>query len=134
MLFKPNPSSGLPIYFQLMEQVKYGIETGALGPGEELPGIRRVAVELVVNPNTVAKAYRELEHEGVIELRQGAGAFVVQSARARAVAQKLRNARPVLSALVAKLREIGLGEEEMRRWFEAELMALDEKRPGDRKR
>jgi len=134
MLFKPNPSSGLPIYLQLMEQVKYGIETGALRPGEELPGIRRVAVELVVNPNTVAKAYRELEHEGVIELRQGAGAFVVQSARARVVTQKLRNARPVLSALVAKLREIGLGEEEMRRWFEAELMALDEKRPADRKR
>jgi GntR family transcriptional regulator len=134
MLFKPNPSSGLPIYLQLMEQVKYGIETGALGPGEELPGIRRVAVELVVNPNTVAKAYRELEHEGVIELRQGAGAFVVRSARARVVTQKLRNARPVLSALVAKLREIGLGEGEMRRWFEAELMALDEKYPGDRKR
>ena len=134
MLFKPNPSSGLPIYLQLMEQVKYGIETGALGPGEELPGIRRVAVELVVNPNTVAKAYRELEHEGLIELRQGAGAFVVQSARARVLAQKLRNAQPILSALVAKLSEIGLGQEEMRRWFEAELMALDDKRSGDRKR
>ena len=134
MLFKPNPSSGLPIYLQLMEQVKYGIETGALRPGEELPGIRRVAVELVVNPNTVAKAYRELEHEGLIELRQGAGAFVVQSARARVVTQKLRNAQPVLSALVAKLSEIGLSQEEMRRWFEAELMALDKKYPGDRKR
>jgi len=134
MLFKPNPSSGLPIYLQLMEQVKYGIETGALGPGEELPGIRRVAVELVVNPNTVAKAYRELEHEGVIELRQGAGAFVVRSARARVVTQKLRNAQPVLSALVAKLGEIGLSQEEMRRWFEAELMALDQKGSGDRKR
>jgi len=134
MLFKPNPSSGLPIYLQLMEQVKYGIETGALRPGEELPGIRRVAVELVVNPNTVAKAYRELEHEGLIELRQGAGAFVVRSARARVVTQKLRNAQPVLSALVAKLSEIGLSQEEMRRWFEAELMALDKKYPGDRKR
>jgi len=134
MLFKPNPSSGLPIYLQLMEQVKYGIETGALRPGEELPGIRRVAVELVVNPNTVAKAYRELEHEGLIELRQGAGAFVVRSARARVVTQKLRNAQPVLSALVAKLGEIGLSQEEMRRWFEAELMALDQKHPGDRKR
>ena len=134
MLFKPNPSSGLPIYLQLMEQVKYAIETGALRAGEELPGIRRVAVELVVNPNTVAKAYRELEHEGLIELRQGAGAFVVRSARARVVTQKLRNAQPVLSALVAKLGEIGLSQEEMRRWFEAELMALDQKGSGDRKR
>src|SRR6266567_3228569 len=76
MLLRPNPSSGVPIYLQLMEQVKHGIETGALRPGEQLPGIRPLAEELVVNPNTVAKAYRELEHEGVIELRQGAGAFV----------------------------------------------------------
>jgi GntR family transcriptional regulator len=134
MLFKPNPSSGLPIYLQLMEQVKHAVETGALGVGEELPSIRRVAVDLVVNPNTVAKAYRELEHEGVIELRQGSGAFVVQSARARVVTQKLRNSQPVLSALVAKLSETGLSKEEMRRWFEAELMALDDKRSGDRKR
>ena len=77
MLFRPNPSSGVPIYLQLMEQVKHSIETGALRPGEQLPGIRPLAEELVINPNTVAKAYRELEHEGVIELRHGAGAFVV---------------------------------------------------------
>ena len=70
------PSSGVPIYLQLMEQVKHAIETGALKPGEQLPSIRPLAEELVMNPNTVAKAYRELEHEGVIELRQGAGAFV----------------------------------------------------------
>ena len=76
MLLRPNPSSGVPIYLQLMEQVKHAIETGALRPGEQLPGIRPLAEELVINPNTVAKAYRELEHEGVIELRHGAGAFV----------------------------------------------------------
>ena len=81
MLFRPNPSSGVPIYLQLMEQVKHGIETGALRPGEQLPGIRPLAEELVINPNTVAKAYRELEHEGVIELRHGAGAFVSANGR-----------------------------------------------------
>src|SRR6266545_3194562 len=75
MLFRPNPSLGVPIYLQLMEQVKHAIETGALRPGEQLPGIRPLAEELVINPNTVAKAYRELQHEGVIELRHGAGAF-----------------------------------------------------------
>ena len=83
LLFRPNPSSGVPIYLQLMEQVKHAIETGALRPGEQLPGIRPLAEELVINPNTVAKAYRELEHEGVIELRQGAGAFVSAHARAK---------------------------------------------------
>ena len=83
MLFRPNPSLGVPIYLQLMEQVKHAIETGALRPGEQLPGIRPLAEELVINPNTVAKAYRELEHEGVIELRHGAGAFVSATARAK---------------------------------------------------
>ena len=73
LLLRPNPSSGVPIYLQLMEQVKHAIDTGVLRPGEQLPGIRPLAEELVINPNTVAKAYRELEHEGVIELRQGLG-------------------------------------------------------------
>lgn len=125
MLFRPNPSSGVPIYVQLMEQVKHAIETGALRAGEQLPGIRRVAEELVVNPNTVAKVYRELEHEGVIELRQGAGAFVAHGGRAGQVADKLRQAQPVAAAAVARLREIGLNEEEMRRLWEAELAARE---------
>ena len=83
MLLRPNPSSGVPIYLQLMEQVKHSIETGALRPGEQLPGIRPLAEELVINPNTVAKVYRELEHEGVIELRHGAGAFVAANAKGK---------------------------------------------------
>jgi len=124
MLFKPNPSSGVPIYLQLMEQVKHAIETGALGPGEQLPGIRKVAEDLVINPNTVAKAYRELEHEGVIELRQGAGAFVADSGRAQMQAEKRRRAQQIIESTVAKLMALGLTEEEMRRWFEAELLRL----------
>ena len=76
VILKPNPSLGVPIYLQLMEQVKHAIETGALRAGDQLPGIRPLAEELVINANTVAKAYRELEHEGVLELRHGAGAFV----------------------------------------------------------
>ncbi len=122
MLFKPNPASGVPIYLQLMEQVKHAIETGARRAGEQLPGIRKVAEELVVNPNTVAKVYRELEHEGVIELRQGAGAFVAhRGRRTEQVAEKLRQAQPVAAAAMARLRDLGLNEEEIRRLWEAEL-------------
>jgi GntR family transcriptional regulator len=121
MLFRPNPSSGVPIYIQLMEQVKHAIETGALRPGEQLPGIRPLAEELVVNPNTVAKAYRELEHEGVIELRQGAGAFVSARARAQRQTDKLRAGRDLVADAVARLRRSGLSDEEIRRLFEAEL-------------
>src|SRR5260221_491887 len=129
MLFRPNPSLGVPIYLQLMEQVKHAIETGALRPGDQLPGIRQcsgssrapqpavgcratdltgalrpgdqlpgirpLAEELVMNPSTVAKAYRELEHEGVIELRHGAGAFVSEHAGTRRTAEAVRAAQPV---------------------------------------
>ena len=123
MIFRPNPALGVPIYLQLMEQVKHAVETGALRPGEQLPGIRPLAEELVINPNTVAKAYRELEHEGVIELRHGAGAFI-SVVKGRKPADKVRLAQPVVSTAVEKLRAKGLSDEEIRRLFEAELAGL----------
>jgi len=121
MLLRPNPSSGVPIYLQLMEQVKHHIETGALRPGEQLPGIRPLAEELVINPNTVAKAYRELEHEGVIELRHGAGAFVSSNGRAKKATDKRRAGQTQVAATIARLRERGVTDEEIRRLFEAAL-------------
>ena len=124
MLFRPNPASGVPIYLQLMEQVKHAIETGALRPGDQLPGIRPLAEQLVVNPNTVAKAYRELEHEGVVELRQGAGAFVTQQTRAKEAASALRAGQTVVATAIEKLRARGITDEEIRRLFEAELAGL----------
>jgi GntR family transcriptional regulator len=124
MLFRPNPASGVPIYLQLMEQVKHAVETGALRPGEQLPGIRPLAEELVINPNTVAKAYRELEHQGVIELRHGAGAFVSGNTRAKKQTDAHRAAQPVVAATVEKLRARGLSDDEIRRLFEAELAGL----------
>ena len=122
MLLRPNPSSGVPIYLQLMEQVKHSIETGALRPGEQLPGIRPLAEELVINPNTVAKAYRELEHEGVIELRHGAGAFVAGNPLAKTKkADSMRAAQALVEAAVAKLRARGVTDDEIRRLVDAEL-------------
>jgi GntR family transcriptional regulator len=124
MLLRPNPSSGVPIYLQLMEQVKHSIETGALRPGEQLPGIRPLAEELVINPNTVAKAYRELEHEGVIELRHGAGAFVSATSRAKKTTDKLRAGQAQVAEMVKRLRAQGVTEDEIRRLFEAALSGV----------
>jgi GntR family transcriptional regulator len=124
MLFRPNPSTGVPIYLQLMEQVKHGIATGALRPGDQLPAIRVLAEELVINPNTVAKAYRELEHDGVLELRQGAGAFVAANARAAKASEGVRAAQPIVSAAVQRLRARGVSDQDIRRLFEAELAGL----------
>src|SRR5579872_4034363 len=121
MLFRPNPASGVPIYLQLMEQVKHGVETGALRPGDQLPGIRPLAEELVINVNTVAKAYRELEHEGIIELRHGQGAFVSENARAGKLVDALREAQPLVARTVERLCAQGLTAAEIRRLFEAQL-------------
>ncbi|MBI4658949.1 MAG: GntR family transcriptional regulator [Verrucomicrobia bacterium] len=74
-----NFKSGKPAYLQLAEQIKYAAATGVLRPGEALPSIRPLAEDLRINRNTVAKAYAELESEGVIETRQGKGCFVTEN-------------------------------------------------------
>ena len=126
MILRPNPATGVPIYLQLMEQVKHAIETGALRPGEQLPGIRPLAEELVINPNTVAKAYRELQHGGVIELRHGAGAFVTRHAPAKK-STDMRAGQTIVAAAVDRLRARGVTDDEIRRLFEANLAGLSRK-------
>jgi GntR family transcriptional regulator len=127
-MFRPNPALGVPIYLQLMEQVKHAIETGALRQGEQLPGIRPLAEQLVINPNTVAKAYRELEHEGIIELRHGAGAFVSATMRTKKLADSVRVGQAIVVAAIERLRARGLTDEEIRRLVEAELAGLSQNR------
>ena len=122
MFFKPNPSAPAPIYLQLMEQVRHAVEVGALKPGDQLPGIRHLAESLVINPNTVAKAYRELEHDGTIEVRHGSGAFV----RGTNCGGKVQAAVPLVIALVDKLKAKGLSDHEIRRLFESALMRQEE--------
>jgi len=122
MFTKPNPTSGVPIYVQIMEQIKHAIETGAVRPGDQLPGIRNLAETLVINPNTVAKVYRELEHEGVLDLRHGMGAYVTDKGHSRSRTNKVQAAQPLVKQLVDKLRKQGLSEDEIKRLFEAELI------------
>ncbi|HYT21607.1 MAG TPA: GntR family transcriptional regulator [Candidatus Polarisedimenticolia bacterium] len=122
MFFKLNPTTGQPLYLQLMQQIRHAAETGALQDGEQLPGIRTLAEELVVSPNTVAKAYSELEHEGILELRQGSGAFLTLKRRTRSLTDHVQVARRRFRELIEQLREHGLMDEEIRRAFEAELL------------
>jgi GntR family transcriptional regulator len=122
MFFKLNPTTGQPLYLQLMQQIRHAAETGALQDGEQLPGIRTLAEELVVSPNTVAKAYSELEHDGVLELRPGSGAFITVKRRTRSLTDHVQVARRRLRDLIDDLRADGLLDEEIRRAFEAELL------------
>src|SRR5271157_4678707 len=74
--FTLDLQSGVPVYRQIIDQVQAGVATGALRPGHQLPTVRQVAVDLAINPNTVLRAYRELEIRGVIMTQQGIGTFV----------------------------------------------------------
>lgn len=105
-----------------MEQIRHAIESCLLGPGDQLPAIRTLAQELVISPNTVVKAYTELDREGMIELRHGAGAFVApnldaprdRSCQARAASSHARE-------FVHKLRRKGFADAQIRRLIEAQL-------------
>src|SRR5207253_5899850 len=74
--FSLDPRSGVPVYRQIIDQVTGGIAAGALAPGDQLPTVRQLAVDLAINPNTVVRAYRELEIRGILETQQGTGTFI----------------------------------------------------------
>jgi len=116
-----NPASGVPIYVQLMEQIRHSIESCLLGPGDQLPAIRTLAQELVISPNTVVKAYTELDREGVIELRHGAGAFVAVRESLQGRSRQARTAATLAREFVDKLRRQGFSDAEIRRLVEAQL-------------
>jgi GntR family transcriptional regulator len=103
-----SPHDGLPIYLQIVNQVKYLVASGRLEPGEELPAIRVLADQLVVNPNTVARAYRELEIAGVVEKRRTAGTYVSAAGSPLARRERLRILTERVDALLAEARQLGV--------------------------
>lgn len=122
MRFKLNSQAGQPLYLQLMQQIRHAVETGVLRAGDQLPGIRTLAEEIVVSHNTVAKAYSELQHDGVLELRHGSGAFIVPTSRTQSRSERFRDAQDRVRMLVETLGREGWSQDEIRRMFEAELL------------
>jgi GntR family transcriptional regulator len=108
-----SPADGVPIYLQIVNQVKYLVASGRLAPGEELPPIRALAEQLIVNPNTVARAYRELERAGVVEKRRTAGTFVSDAGSPLARRERVRILTERIDALLAEARQLGVATEEV---------------------
>jgi GntR family transcriptional regulator len=121
MNFRVNPTASQPLYQQLTQQIRHAIDTGVLQPGDGLPGIRTLAEQLVVSPNTVVKAYADLEHEGLLEMRHGSGAFVAGRRPTKLRSDRLRQAQERVRTLVERLKDEGFSEEEIQRLVEAEL-------------
>ena len=121
MFVRIDPTDNTPVYEQIMAQVKYAVATGAQRPGEAIPSVRQLAVDILVNPNTVARAYRGLEREGVVERRRGVGLFVTKEAPK--VCRRERKA--IVSGKIAQaLREAAqaeLGRGEIERILRTEL-------------
>ena len=125
MNFRVSVSSGQPVYLQLMEQVRHAIETGVLQDGDQMPGIRALAQELVISHNTIAKAYTELQHEGLLELRHGSGAFISAKPRMKSRAMQVQRAQAKVAEVVNAIHEEGSSGEEIRPLFEAEILKIE---------
>jgi GntR family transcriptional regulator len=103
-----SSSDGVPIYLQIVNQVKYLVAAGRLATGEELLPIRVLAEKLLVNPNTVARAYRELEAAGVVEKRRTAGTYVADAGSPLRRQERMRILKERVDALLAESRQVGV--------------------------
>src|SRR3954462_12060085 len=117
-----STADGVPIYQQIVNQIKYLVSSGRLTAGEELPPIRTLAEKLVINPNTVARAYRELEAVGIVEKRRTAGTYVSDQGSPLARRERLKILSERVDALLAEARQMDVSFEE--------LMKLPERRPS----
>jgi len=111
--FSLDPRSGVPVYRQIIDQVTGGIAAGALAPGDQLPTVRQLAVDLSINPNTVIRAYRELEIRGVLETEQGTGTFIGNQKVRLDEAERQRSLNQLIGDFMARAGSAGFTAEEL---------------------
>ncbi|GMW02787.1 MAG: GntR family transcriptional regulator [Candidatus Hydrogenedentota bacterium] len=125
-----SPQSGVPIYLQIVNQVKYLVASNRLSPGDELPPIRTLAEGLLVNPNTVARAYRELEVAGILNKRQGAGTYVSGNGSPLARRERIRILSDRIDALLAEARQMDVPVTEIKTLIDQRHDALNTGKEG----
>jgi GntR family transcriptional regulator len=124
-----SPKDGVPVYQQIVNQIKYLVASGGLAPGAELPPIRALAERLVINPNTVARAYRELETEGVVVKRGTVGTYVSDVVSPLARRERLRILRQRIDALLADASHMGIGTDELKALIDERDDAMHGRKP-----
>jgi len=117
--------AGTPIYRQIVDQVRLAVATGTLSPGEAVPSVRNLAEQLVINFNTVSKAYAELVREGVLESLQGKGFFVAQKRQIYSRSERLRRLRHTVDNFIHEAVFLDFSAEEIRKAVDAKLAELD---------
>jgi GntR family transcriptional regulator len=116
-----NTGSSVPIYKQITEQVRMAVATGRLTVAEQLPSVRALAEMLVLNPNTVARAYADLSREGVIETQPGRGVFIIPKRKVIAREEARRRLEPLLNSLISHGLAMDFSHDELRDAFEKKL-------------
>jgi len=111
--FRLDLASGVPVYRQIIDQVRGGIASGSLAAGDQLPTVRQLAVDLAINPNTVLRAYRELELGGLLETHQGTGTFISQQKLKRGDAERDRQLSQIVSDFIARAGAAGFTVEDL---------------------
>jgi GntR family transcriptional regulator len=111
--FRLDAHSGVPVYRQLIDQVQAAVATGSLSPGEQLPTVRHVAVELAINPNTVSRAYREMEIRGILDTQQGTGTFVAEKQTELSKEVQERQLGQLVSEFVSRAGSAGITVNEL---------------------
>ena len=111
--FRLDLHSGVPVYRQIMDQVRGGIASGALTVGDQLPTVRQLAVDLSINPNTVVRAYRELELGGLLEIHQGTGTFISVQKMRGGEGERARQLNQIVSDCVARAGAAGFTVEDL---------------------
>jgi len=119
-----DPHSGVPVYRQAMDQIEYYVASKVLAPGDQLPSIRELAKSLRVNPTTVVKAYTELEHKGVIEMKHGKGAFISESVRKMSEKEIVTALRRVVRQLAVEATQMGAPLELVMKVLKEEMQTL----------
>jgi len=122
---------GVPIYLQVMQQIKYLVASGRLEPGEELPSIRALAEQLLVNPNTIARAYRELEVAGVVEKRRTAGTYVAETGSPLARKERLKLLKERIDQLLVEAFQMGFELDEVLKLVGQSELAARNPKKGD---
>ncbi|MFZ5817314.1 MAG: GntR family transcriptional regulator [Bacillota bacterium] len=126
-----DPSSGTPIYRQIVDQVRQAVASGVLRAGDKLPSVRDMAVELAVNPNTIAKAYQELERDGVIITPRGRGSFVADRDHGLAEAEALRQFTESVDRLVAEAYRLRIDRETALKLLGDRMDEAERRRAGE---
>jgi GntR family transcriptional regulator len=124
LYFRINAHSGVPVYRQLMEQIRHYVAGGVLAAGAALPSIRELAKSLAVNPATIVKAYGELAHEGVIVIQHGRGAFVAERQPGWPAARRRERLRVLATQLAVEARQMGAADQETFDALQRALSAL----------